>query len=648
MGKGNRTRQERANQVLSAPTIRKTQKKKRELPTWVGTLIVVGVLAVLLIFIGALSLNRRGTFSRMQTVAESENYKISGTMMTYAVYAQRQNLISMYQQYSSSSTAPKIGGGKNGDPLNTATMDLRSQVYERDDEGNVTKTWFDHFAASAEEYVKQLLACCEMADYYGMALTEEDYATIDQTVESLDTYAAQYGYSTNAYVAAMYGEGVNARDMRKMMELERLASKYTAVRNQEVLNAITDLRIQEQYAANPSAYDKYMDYIGYTFEAKFTPATPAEGEETADQTEALAAYAALQAKYAARVEALAKAPDAKAFNALLYGYLYEDAYEEALTKEKNTALETKKKNADENTDPDTITLTPEEIEACENKAAKKADGTAMSKLTAAAVTDFSGKDSTDKFEKWLFETKKEKDDEGKEISVHLRRPGDATKFVDATNAKADADGKYKSVKSTYSAYVVTGAIHRESSVVRDAGHILFASKTYDGLTNTDSLTGKVKELADRVLAKQGVDMLTAYAMAIELLDMLYDEGKITAVTKDGKTYYTVDEAVFEEYGLLYTEDGNVFYDEVAEGQMVDEFESWLFDAARVVGEISYPEPVTSKDYGCHIMMYRGEGLAWRSTIRSSLGSSDYQAWLTDFVKGASVEIHANKWKCVKG
>lgn len=648
MGKGNRTRKERANQVLSAPVARKAQKKKREMPTWVGTLIVVAVLAAVLIFIGALALGRRGTFSRMQTFAESENYKISGTMMTYAVYAQRQNLISMYNQYGSSSSSIKIGGGTNGDALDTSTMDLRSQVYSRDEEGNVTKTWFDHFAESAESYVKQILVCCEQAKYYGMALTEEDYTTIDETIASLDSYAAQYGYSTDAYVAAMYGEGVNARDMRKMMELEQLASKYQSVRNQEILNAITDPRVRAQYESNPAAYDVYMDYIGYTFTATFTPATPAEGEDEADQTEALAAYAALQAKYAARVEALAKAPDAKSYNALLYGYLYEDAYEEALQKEKDTALANKKKDAEDGADLDSITLTPEEIEECKETAAEKADATALTKLTAAAVTDYSGKNDDSDFEEWLFETKTEKDDAGKDITVYLRNPGDATKIVEQIEAKADEDGEYKTVKSTYSAYITTRSIHRDSSVVRDVGHILFASDTYDGLTNTDSLTGKAKELADRVLAKDGIDMLTAYAMAVELLDMLHDEGKITLVSKDGKSYYVVDESVFEEYGLLYTEDGNVFYDEVTEGQMVAEFEDWLFDPAREMNEISYPEPVTSSDYGCHIMMYRGEGPAWMSTIRQSLGSTEYQNWMQELVKDAPVTVHANKWKSVKG
>ena len=42
MGKGNRTRNERATETLATVTPRQASKKK-SMPTWVGTLIVVAV-----------------------------------------------------------------------------------------------------------------------------------------------------------------------------------------------------------------------------------------------------------------------------------------------------------------------------------------------------------------------------------------------------------------------------------------------------------------------------------------------------------------------------------------------------------------------------------------------------------------------------
>jgi hypothetical protein len=163
-------------------------------------------------------------------------------------------------------------------------------------------------------------------------------------------------------------------------------------------------------------------------------------------------------------------------------------------------------------------------------------------------------------------------------------------------------------------------------MVRSVGHILFKSKTFDGLTSTAKLTGVTKEVADRVLARDGV--LTAYAMAGELLDMMLAEGKITEETRqDGSKYYKMDKAVFEEYGNLYTEDSGIFYDNVYKGQMVKEYEDWLFDAVRVEGEISYPEPVKT-DYGYHIMYYVGNEIeGWKSDIRVDLSDADNTAYL---------------------
>ena len=126
---------------------------------------------------------------------------------------------------------------------------------------------------------------------------------------------------------------------------------------------------------------------------------------------------------------------------------------------------------------------------------------------------------------------------------------------------------------------------------------------------------------------------------------LLDEGKITLLSENGKTYYVIEESVFEEYGLVYTEDGNVFYNEVGEGEMVEEFEAWLFDAAREMNEISYPEPVGT-EYGSHIMMYRGSTPAWKVTIRDSLANTEYDAWLQQAVADTPIEFNAKKWKYV--
>ena len=89
----------------------------------------------------------------------------------------------------------------------------------------------------------------------------------------------------------------------------------------------------------------------------------------------------------------------------------------------------------------------------------------------------------------------------------------------------------------------------------------------------------------------------------------------------------MEKAVFEAYGSSYTEDSNVFYDNVAKGDMVEAFENWMFDAARVEGEVSAEAVQTS--YGYHIMLYRAdEKPAWSYDIRNELAEDQYESWLT--------------------
>ena len=65
MGKGNRKRMENAQKALASATPRKAQK--REMPTWVGTVIVLAVVVALLAFALITSLNTSGFFNRMCT-----------------------------------------------------------------------------------------------------------------------------------------------------------------------------------------------------------------------------------------------------------------------------------------------------------------------------------------------------------------------------------------------------------------------------------------------------------------------------------------------------------------------------------------------------------------------------------------------------
>ncbi len=632
MGKANRIKSERAQDVLSTPMTKKKTAKKG-LPTWLGTTMVLVVLLAVLLTAVFFALDKAGTFKRMRVVMATENFEVTVPMMSYMIYTEYQSLVSTYDSYSEQfGVTVSIPAGKGGTSLDTSKA-LRDQIYATQDKDGkalaAPQTWFDHFVELATADVKQMLAVCEVAKSKGVALDDADLENIDMTMQTTALYAAYYQYTTDGYLAAMYGEGVKEKDVRAMMEISSLASKYNEIKSDEILAGVTDEKVNAEYESNnmgdkENKYDVFIDYIGYTFNASFTASTNKDEAKAKEENEKNAAkYEEKKAKYLALVnelETVAKEnPDADTFVDKLRAALQKLFLEE----EKEAALAKKT-----GTNP---TLTEAEIQACTNTANQRAAQAAVDAIVKNADTTSSSMDSD--LKSWL----NSKDDP--------RKAGDVFKDIDShdafgneqTGEEKEDDEKndtYKSSTSSYSVYLTTTALKKNSGVVRSVGHILFKADTYKDMKNSDKLTGAVKTLADRVLKKNTT--LSAELMAKELLALMIEEGKLTTKTENGKTYYVMDEQVFKAYGERYTEDGSVFYDDVGEGEMVKNFENWLFNDARIEGEVSYPSAVTS-DYGYHIMLYRGdEKPAWSHAIRMSLAEGEYDKWLEDTAAGVKL------------
>jgi hypothetical protein len=299
------------------------------------------------------------------------------------------------------------------------------------------------------------------------------------------------------------------------------------------------------------------------------------------------------------------------FKEMLTDFLYEDELEAAK----------EKKEGDK-------TLTSEEEAECLQKARDRVE--ALIVLNAGQ-----GETENDDLNDWLFQ--KSGDD-------FVRKSGELKK-LEATAPVEVQDSVYNKASSSYTAAFFINGMHRDESYLHDVGHILFKSETFDGLADTSKLQGKTKELADAVLARDG--KLSAEAMSKELLKVLFNEGKITEATaEDGRKYYKIDKGVFEEYGNTYTEDSNVFYEKVYEGQMVAEYENWFLGTQRVEGEISYPEAVKTS-YGYHIMFYTGNAVkSWKNSIHSTIVGNDHNSYLTGLQETYQVTVNAKNWKYV--
>ena len=614
MGKGNRKRTENAQNALTTATPRKASQKK-EMPTWVGTMIVLIMVGALVAFAVVTALNSRGTFNRMRNVAETDNFEVTVPMMSYMVYNQYQSYLAQIQSYGSGNIS--IKGDSTGDALNK-NKPLRDQKYSAK-EGEGVVTWFDHFAKQAEDNVKQVLACCEAAYAAGIELDEDDLAVIEGELAAFDAYAAQVGYSTNAYVGMMFGEGVRLKDVEKMMKLTQLATKWTSMKSEEFFNGVTLDQITAYYNENQDKYDAFCDIIGYSFTASFTPD---KNGDAAKNAELAAEYKKDQERFAGYLAKMKEAKTREELNGILLGCL-EDEEKYQLLKGKAEGYE----------------LTDADYTAISTAANKKFEGAYMENV---ADNDFSNTLSA--LDTWLFESKKENDK-----TVYQRKPGDTKEINDASNVVTDneeAEKNYKAVSSTYGYYIFINGMHRDFSP--SVGHILFKNATFDGQVNSNKLTGVAKVLADR-LFKENKDVanyvLTADAMAAELVEVMKEAGKVTEATRpDGSTYNKISKEVFETYGKNYTEDSNVFYDGVARGVMVEPFEDWAYDSKRVVGEISNEGIET--DYGYHVMFY--SGVAWESGIRDTLATEANDAYLESIQEGMNITIKSENYSRITG
>ena len=329
MGKSTRIRINRADTKISAPIKTKT-KKKSYMPKWVATLLV-SLCALLLVGVclfGILSAN--GVFGRYNAALKTENFRVSSNMMTYYLktqYENFQNNYSSYMSYFSLDTSKSLKDQTFGDTnTNPNAMDATFL-------GEYNGTWFDYFMDQTTAQTKAMLAWCEEAHERGIELTEEDLASVEESLISLDATASTYGYTLDTYITNLYGTGIKKSDLRRAMELETLATKCSLAVQDELLAAITDEDIEKEYAENPLDYN-VIDYSYFTFDVTYEEvAKEVLGDDyTTDELnekkdDVLKAYKDKIAELEAKANAMAKITGADEFKKAILTHIAEEYYD---------------------------------------------------------------------------------------------------------------------------------------------------------------------------------------------------------------------------------------------------------------------------------------------------------------------------------
>ena len=569
MGKGNRVRMAKANEIAQSQSVFTAKKQKKSAPAWVGTVAIVLCLVMLISVVAISVITESGFALRSTKAVQSENFTVTGPMMSYYFYQTYNTFLSQY-----GSIISYMG-------LDTS-LSLKTQAAMGSEDG---QTWFDYFMDPTIEQIENMLVYCEEAKTRGIELDAEDHADIDAALAELDAAAASYGYSSSSYISALYGAGVKKADVRAALELSQLAAKCSEVLTDEMTAAITDGEIDTYYTENPAEFLS-ADVLSYAF------STPKSDKD--DET-----YKADSEEMKKLADELAACKTADEFKLYVLNYLagdnfdtlYEDASEE-LTVDLLPS------------EADLATRRQQVIDACianalEGKTAEETTSEDAVEEMFSDITVSLTKTLTTVVDGMLLEGFAWTDDEGNTAGLWAsstdRKTGDTT-VTEEDDTEENTDDENAGYTAT--AYMMINPMKRDETNTRNVGHILFTSSVYE----TDT---------------------AAEAKAQEIMAQF----KAGAMTKDA----------FEALAKEYTEDSGVFYENVFPGQMVSEFEDWMFDAERKDGDVD----IVKTQYGYHLMYYMGENAdspAWKEVAKNSIVNEKLEAWYEQAAEKYAVAV----------
>lgn len=220
--------------------------------------------------------------------------------------------------------------------------------------------------------------------------------------------------------------------------------------------------------------------------------------------------------------------------------------------------------------------------------------TELAEAVAATLTEGKAYSVSDDLGKWAFEQD--------ESEAYIRKAGDTSLI---TNDDA----------GTYTVYYMVKPMYRHDYATKNVRHILIS------LDSADEEHGLPKEDA-----KAKAESLLA---SFKAGDATEDEFAALA------TANTHDHGSQSTGGL---------YENVNKGDMVEPFENWIYDEARVAGDTG----VVESEYGYHVMYFVGDGvIAWSYEAEENMRTDAYNAAVEEFTKNYAVTVDDAAAKLVK-
>ena len=266
MGKSNRIRSNRENARINAPI----SNQKKGMPNWVMTLITLVITAAILFSFVAMMFASNGVIGRWKKVMSSGRYEVTSNMMSYFFVTEYNEVASNYSAYLSTndkagmlSLNPYVALEKQmygGDPESGNTY------YDKYFFGEFEGTWYDFFLTRAADSVKSMLIYCEYATDNNIALDDNDYKDIEDTLQTFRDYVG--ADKADSYFSQVIAKGIKEKDVKKCLELSMLANKAILDISDRINASITDEDIVAKYEDNKLDYD-HVDYMYYNFKVNY-------------------------------------------------------------------------------------------------------------------------------------------------------------------------------------------------------------------------------------------------------------------------------------------------------------------------------------------------------------------------------------------
>ena len=269
----------RKEQEAAAMTEKQLQEQKEAKKLRLYTGLFGLAIVVMILVVVASRLIGSGFVARSTTALTVGGTKVSAAELNHYYVDSINEFLTDYGDYAS------LFG------LDT-TKPLDEQFYNEEE----NQTWADYFIDYAASSAQNMYAIYNAAKADGQTLSTESQATIDDTIASFEVYAALYGHaSTDAYIAAMYGQGCNEETFRQYAEVQMMASEYATAYSESLTYGADAIQAEDE--ANADSYSSFTYNYYYLASSSFYEGgtTDEEGNTTYSDAEKEAGRAAAEA-----------------------------------------------------------------------------------------------------------------------------------------------------------------------------------------------------------------------------------------------------------------------------------------------------------------------------------------------------------------